>query len=177
MREAGEGQAAGNGIAVASTVMDLAKAFETVSLVTAWRWCRHWGMNSAGLAVVFTDFAYAKRVCIDGCTSRAACTTTAIPVGSKWCCQILKAVLIWPMDQAPSLWPQVRARMWFDDLKLTAFGEAQSLAQSYPGAVASFIEGFEQAGLKVSRGEAGVPGGKTKTVASSKELEAGLRGP
>ena len=52
MHEAGEGQAAGEDIAVASTVMDLAKAFETVSLVTAWRWCRHWGMNSAVLAVV-----------------------------------------------------------------------------------------------------------------------------
>ena len=43
--------------------------------------------------------------------------------------------------------------------------------------VASFIEGFEQVGLKVSRGEAGSPGGKTKTVASSKKLEAGLREP
>ena len=94
-----------------------------------------------------------------------------------WSCQILKAVLIWPMDQALSLWPQVRARMWLDDLKLTAYGLTQSLAQSYPGVVASFIEGFEQAVLKVSRGEAGSRGGKTKTVASSKELEAGLREP
>ena len=42
--------------------------------------------------------------------------------------------------------------MWVDDLKLTAFGLTQSLAQSYPGAVARFIEGFEQAGLKVFRG-------------------------
>ena len=67
--------------------------------------------------------------------------------------------------------------MWVGDLKLTAFGQTQGLVQSYPGVVASFIEGFEQVGLKVSRGGAGSPGGKTKTVASSKKLEASLREP
>ena len=135
------------------------------------------GVNSALLAVLFPYLEFERRVCIDGCTSRAVSTITAVPAGSKWCCQILKAVLIWPMDQALSLWPQVRARMWVDDLKLTAFGKTQGLVQSYPGLVASFIEGFEQVAVRVSRGEAGSPGGKTTTVASSKKLEAGLREP
>ena len=83
MHEAGDGGAGGAEVAGASVVMDLVKAFETVSLKTAWQWCIHWGMNPTVLAVVFNYFSFQRRVLVDGCASRPVATVTAIPAGSK----------------------------------------------------------------------------------------------
>jgi hypothetical protein len=78
MQEAGDGGAGGAEEAGASVVLDLAKAFDTVSLITAWRWCLYWGMGPSTQA--------AGRVIVDGCASRPVRTVAAIPAGSKWCC-------------------------------------------------------------------------------------------
>jgi hypothetical protein len=175
--EAADGGAAGVDVAAASVLMDLVKAFETVSLRIAWGWCLRWGMNPTVLAVVFQYFALPRRVLVDGCASSPVATATAIPAGSKWCCQILKAMRIHPLGNLMRWCPTLRAKVWVDDLKLTAFGRVESLGQLFPQVVQRLIAELKMAGLEASRGSPGNPGGKTKVVAGCKRLEELMREP
>ena len=77
------------------------------------------------------------------------------------------------MSWCPSLW----AKVWVDDLKITAFGRKRCLGKLFPQVVKRLIVELKKAELEASRRTPGKPGGKTKTVASFNELEEGLREP
>jgi hypothetical protein len=127
--------------------------------------------------VVFNYVSFQRRVLVDGCASRPVATVTAIPAGSKWCCQILKAMLIQPLERVMSWCPGLRMKVWVDDLKATAFGRLQELAGHFRRVVAKLIDELKLAGLEASRGQPGQPGGKTKVVAGHSYLEEEMKEP
>ena len=74
-------------------VLDLAKAFERVSLLVVWAWATHFRFPRKILRVLCGYFEHQRRVHIEGCTAEPLTTITAILLGSKWSCLLLRIVL------------------------------------------------------------------------------------
>ena len=69
-------------------VMDLAKAFERVTLLVVWAWARHFSFPRKTLRVLCGYFEHQRRVQFEGCV-----VITAILPGSKRSCLLLLIVL------------------------------------------------------------------------------------
>ena len=65
-------------------VLDLAKAFERVSLPVVWAWAAHFGFPRKILRVLCGYFEHQRRVQFEGCAAEPLRTITAILPGSKW---------------------------------------------------------------------------------------------
>ena len=67
-------------------VLDLAKAFERVSLPVVWAWATHFSFPKKILRVLRGYFEHQRRVQFEGCVAEPRQTVTAILPGSKWSC-------------------------------------------------------------------------------------------
>ena len=74
-------------------VLDLAKAFERVSLLVVWAWATHFSFPRKVLRVLCGCFKHQRRVQFEGCVSEPLQTITVILPGSKWSCLLLRNVL------------------------------------------------------------------------------------
>ena len=74
-------------------VLDLAKAFERVSLPVVWEWATHFSFTRKILRLHCGYFEHQKRVQFEGCAAEPVTTITALLPGSKWCCLLLRIVL------------------------------------------------------------------------------------
>ena len=74
-------------------VLDLAKAFERVSLPVVWAWATHLSFPRKLLRVLCGYFEHQRLVQFEGCLAEPLQTITAILPGSKWNCLLLRIVL------------------------------------------------------------------------------------
>ena len=74
-------------------VLDLAKAFERVSLPMVWAWATHLSFPRKILRVQIGYFEHQRRVQFEGCVAEPLQTITAILPGSKWSYLLLRIVL------------------------------------------------------------------------------------
>ena len=74
-------------------VLDLANAFERVSLPVVWAWATHFSFPRKILRVLYGHFEHQRRVQFEGCVAEPLQTITAILPGSKWSCLLLRIVL------------------------------------------------------------------------------------
>ena len=74
-------------------VLDLAKAFERVSLPVFWAWATHLIFPRKILRVLCGYFAHQRRVQFEACVAEPLQTISAILPGSKWGCLLLRIVL------------------------------------------------------------------------------------
>ena len=74
-------------------VLDLATAFERVSLTVVWAWATHFSYPRQILRVLCGYFEHQGRVQFEGCVAEPLWTITAILPGSKWSCLLLRIVL------------------------------------------------------------------------------------
>ena len=74
-------------------VLNLAKAFERVSLPVVWAWATHFSFPRKILRVLCVYFEHRRRVQFEGCVAEPLQTITAIFPGSKWSCLLLRIVL------------------------------------------------------------------------------------
>ena len=73
-------------------VLDLAKAFERVSLPVVWAWATHFSFPRKILRVLCGCFEDQRRVHFEGCAAEPLRTITAILPKSKWSCLLLRIV-------------------------------------------------------------------------------------
>ena len=71
-------------------VLDLAKAFERVSLFVVWAWATHFCFQRKILRVLCEYFEHQRRMQFEGCAAEPLMTITAILPGSKWSCLRLR---------------------------------------------------------------------------------------
>ena len=76
-----------------AVVLDLAKAFERVSLPVVWALATHFSFPRNILRVLYGFFEQQRRVQLEGCVAEPLQTITAILPGSKWSCLLLRVVL------------------------------------------------------------------------------------
>ena len=74
-------------------VLDLAEAFERVSLLVVWAWATHFGFPRKILRVLCRYLKHQRRVQFEGCAAEPLTTITAILPGTKWSCLLLRIVL------------------------------------------------------------------------------------
>ena len=67
-------------------VLDLAKAFERVSLLVFWAWATHFSLPRKILRVLCGYFEHQRRLQFEGCAAEPLKTITAILPVSKWSC-------------------------------------------------------------------------------------------
>ena len=67
-------------------ILDLAKAFERVSLPAVWAWATHFSFPRNFLRVLCGYFEHQRRVQFEGCAAEPLTAITATLPGSKWSC-------------------------------------------------------------------------------------------
>ena len=74
-------------------VLDLARAFERVSIAVVWAWATHISSPRKMLRVLCGNFEHQRRMQFEGCVAEPLRTITAILPGSKWSCLLLRSML------------------------------------------------------------------------------------
>ena len=74
-------------------VLDLAKAFERVSLQVVWAWATHFSLARKILRVLCDYSEHQRRVQFEGCAAERSRTITAILQGSKRSSLLMRIVL------------------------------------------------------------------------------------
>ena len=80
-------------------------------------------------------------------------------------------------DHARRWLPELRLRVYVDDLKSTLFGDQGTLACEAPLAAGALVHALESVHLQDSRGADGAPGGKSRQLASTAGLRMRLKAP
>ena len=91
-------------------VLDLAKAFERVSL-RVWTWATHFSFPRKILRVLCGYFKHQRRVQFEGCAAEPLTTIMAILPGSKWSCLLLRVVLPDALSEVTNLYPPLKLRV------------------------------------------------------------------
>ena len=103
-------------------VLDLAKAFERVSLPMVWAWATHFSFPRKMLRVLCGHFKHQRRVQFEGCVAEPLQTITAILPGSKWSCSLLRIVL-------QKIQPSLKLRVFVDDITALVKGRNKDGAE------------------------------------------------
>ena len=86
-------------------VLDLAKAFERVSLPVVWAWATHFNYPRQILRVLCGYFEHQRRVQFEGCVAEPLQTIAAILRGSTWSCLLLRIVLQNAVSEVTKIYP------------------------------------------------------------------------
>ena len=97
-------------------VLDLAKAFERVSLLVVWAWATHFSFPRKILRVLCGYFEHQRRVQFEGCVAEPLQTITAIMPGSKWSCLLLRIVLKDALSEVTKIFRHLKLRVFVDDI-------------------------------------------------------------
>ena len=108
--------------AALSLVLDLAKAFERVSLPVVWAWATYFSFPRKILRVLCGYFEHQTRVQFDGCVAEPLTTFTAILPVSKWSCLLLRFVLQDASSEVTKIIPPLKLRVFVDDITALLMG-------------------------------------------------------
>ena len=151
-------------------VLDLAKAFERVSLPVVWAWARRFSFPRKILRVLCDYFEQQRRVQFEGCAAEPLTTITAILPGSKWSCLLLRIVLQDALSEVTKIYPPFKLRVFVDDITALLMGKNKVAAEMAKKVMKKLREEVEKKGLKLSVTENGKEG-KSKMIASCGFLE------
>ena len=92
-------------------VLDLASAFERVSLPVVWACATHFSFPRKILRVLCGYVEHQRRVQFEGCAAEPLTTITAILPGSKWSCLRLRIVLQDALSEVPDMAKKVMKKL------------------------------------------------------------------
>ena len=104
-------------------VLDLAKAFDRVSLVVVWAWATHFSFPRKILRVLCGYFEHQRRVQFEGCAAEPLTTITAFLPGSKWRCLLLRIVLQDALSEVTNIYPSFKPRVFVNDITALVKGK------------------------------------------------------
>ena len=136
-------------------VLDLAKAFERVSLLVVWECATHFTFPTKILRVLFGYFEHERRVQFEGSVAEPFRTFTTISAGSKWSCLLLTKI-----------YPPLKLRASFvDDITALLVGKIRKWQQWQKKVMKKVKEEVEKKGIKLSITENGNDG-KSQMIGS-----------
>ena len=106
-------------------VLDLAKAFERVSLREVWAWATHFSFPRKILRVLCGYFEHQRRVQLEGC-GRAVTDHLGHPARSKWSCS--RIVLQDALSEVVKIYPPLKLRVLVDDITALVKGRNKEVA-------------------------------------------------
>ena len=109
-------------------VLDLAKAFERVSL-HVWAWATHFRFPRKILRMLDGYFEYQRRVQFEGCVAEPLQTITAILPGSKCSCLRLRSVLQDAQSELTKINPPLKLMVFVDDIPASFKGRNKEVAE------------------------------------------------
>ena len=109
----------------AALVLDLAKAFERVSLPEVWAWATHLSLPRKILRVLCEYFEHQRRVQYEGCVAERLQTITVILPRSKWSCLLLRIVLQDALSDVTQIYPPLELRVFLDDITALLMGRTR----------------------------------------------------
>ena len=154
--------------------MDLAKAFERVSLPVVWAWATHFSFPRKILRVLCGYFEHQTRVQLEGCVAEPLQIATAIFPGPKWSCLLLRIVLQDALSEVAKIYPPLKLTVFEDDIPAPLKGRNKELVEMAGKVMRKLKEEVEEKGLKLSITETGKEG-KSQMIASCGYLEEKLR--
>ena len=155
-------------------MLDLAKAFERVSLPVVWAWATHFSFPRKILRVLRGYFEHERRVQFEGCVAEPLRTITAILPLSKWSCLLLRIVLQVAMSEVTKNYPLLKLRVFVDDITALLIGKNQVVPEMAWKVLMKLKEDVERKGLKLSVIGNGKKG-KSKMIALCGFFEDELR--
>ncbi|CAK0844345.1 unnamed protein product, partial [Prorocentrum cordatum] len=158
--------------AAITAILDLAQAFERVSLHVLWERGKRMGFHTGVLAVVCSCFAMARRVSTGGAVSLETRTVCTIIAGSKFSEGFLEMVIQGAVGGLVVEHPLATWRMHVGDLSIRQRGAQQWVADVFPVAIDDSFASFAELGLEFSVGAKG----KCAVMASAKWLRDTVQG-
>ena len=110
-----------------AAALDLAKAFERVSLPVVWDAFQFSLEDFACAERVFR--ARAERVHFEGCVAEPLQTRTAILPASKWSCLLLRVVLQDAQSEVTQIYPPLKLRVFVGDIMTSMNGRNKELVE------------------------------------------------
>ena len=107
-------------------VLDLAKAFEWVSLPVVWPWATHFSFPGKVLRVLCGYFEHQRRVQFEGCAAEPLQAITAILPWFKWSCSLLRIVLQYALSEVTK-YPHLKLMVFVDGITAFMNGEEQGV--------------------------------------------------
>ena len=148
-------------------VLDLAKAFESVSLPVVWAWATHFSFPRKISRVLCGFFEHQRRVQFEGCAAEPLRTLTAILPGSS-------IVLQDALSEGVKIYPPLKLRVFVDGITALLKGRNKEVAEKAKKVMKKLKEEVEKKCLTLSVTENGKEG-KSKMIASCGFLENELR--
>ena len=111
-------------------VLELAKAFERVSLPVVWAWATHFSFPKKILRVLCGYFEHQRRVQFEGCVAEPLRAITALLPRSKWSCLLLRIVLQDALSEVTKIYPQLKSRVSMDDIPAFSIGKNKVVAKT-----------------------------------------------
>ena len=135
-------------------VLDLAKAFDRVSIPVVWALATHFSFPRKILRVLCGYFEHERRVQFEGCVAEPLQTISAILPGSEWRCLLLRIVLREALSGVTKICPPLKLRVFVDDTTALLNGKNKEIAETAKKVMQKLKEEIEKKGLKfVSRGK------------------------
>jgi len=156
-----------SGLAAATMLLDLMKAFESVPLEHVWACGLRLGFPLGILRLSLEVCAFARHLTLEGVTAQGVYSLSAIMAGTSFATDLLFAVMIAPCDSLLEVWPSLNLSLVVDDLAVQAVGEKDDVPTIMLEASAAVIEDLAAMGCMVSKGERWLPGGKTVVTGTS----------
>ena len=110
-------------------VLDLAKAFERVSLPVVWAWATHFSFPREISRVLCGHFEQQRRVQFEGCVAEPLRTNTAILPGSKWSCLLLCIMFQDALSEESKIYLPLKLRVFVDDITAPLIGKNKEVAE------------------------------------------------
>ena len=110
-------------------VLDLAKAFERVSLPVVWAWATYFSFPRKILRVLCGYFEHQRRVQFEGCAADPLTTITAILPGSKCWYSLLRIVLQDALSEVTKIYPSLKLRFFVGDITALVKGRNEDVAE------------------------------------------------
>ena len=101
-------------------VLDLAKAFQRVSLPVVWTWATHFSLPRKILQVLCGYLEHQRRVQFEGCAAEPLTAITAILPGSKWSCLLQDA-----LSDVTKTYPPPKLMFFVDDITALLMGRTR----------------------------------------------------
>ena len=131
-------------------ILDLAKAFERVTLLVVSAWATHFSSPRKILRVFCGYFEHQRKVQFEGCAAEPLRTITVILSGSKWSCWLLRIVLQDVLSEAMNIYPPLTLRGFVDDITALVKGRNKEVAEMAKKVMKKLEEDVEKKGLKLS---------------------------
>ena len=169
--------ATADGLASATTFMDLVKAFEMVSLHLIWEAGLRHGFPQAVLKLMLEAFAFSRRLSYQGAVSDSTDTLSALLAGGGFAQDALFLVLLDPLDRMHVQYSTgVTLCEYVDDIAIHVVGSPNFVASTLAMCTDDLVKTLEDTlGMKVSRRDSWANEGKAKTITAVSSPALGRR--